>query len=299
MILVTGAAGFIGTHLVRALLTQGHDVTAVVHTHTLPSDLSDRVHTIHADLADASSLSLLPHSVDAVFHLAILSPREEAPDDATQCIRVNTLGTANILEYCRTRQVRRLIYSSSIAVYGAPDSLPVSEQAPLRPDSFYAVSKVAAENLCQRYHKAYGLSIACLRYASVYGPGQRPHTVLPLFLQRAASGEPLILFGAGERTQDFVYVKDVVAANLLALSAESCDIFNIGSGVGTRMEQLAQTVAQVVGADAASITYDTSRTDDGIHFQLDIAKARRELGYHPQYTLQEGLEEYCMARGSA
>ena len=208
---------------------------------------------------------------------------------------VNVNGTLNLLKACVDFGVKRFVYASSSAVYGNAESLPIKEDWPARPESPYGVSKLVAENYVHPYHEDFGLETVCLRYFNVYGPRQVYSDysgVMTQFISRLAKGLPLIIFGDGEQTRDFVQVQDVTEANVLALKngGVAGETFNIGIGVATTINQLANVLLRVADKTHLKIDHAEARRGDIKHSVADISKARARLGYDPKILLEEGLE---------
>ena len=290
MLIVTGGTGFIGQYLVRQLLAGGHEV--IVTSRTASGQMRDaKCRYICADITRREDFSNWSAQAEAVFHLAAYIPQDDILDVET-LLRVNVLGTWNVLQYCYERGIGSLIHSSSISVYGEPRYLPVDEEHPTRPRTFYGMTKLCAELLCAQLAKAYGLPCTILRYSSVYGAKQKPNSsVLSIFVHNVLQGQSLTVFGAGQRTGDFVYVKDVVSANVAAFRSRATGIYNIGSGVETTVLELAQVIVDVF-APNLQVKLDTTRQEFATRFYLDIAKAQPDMGYRPAYSLREGLEDY-------
>lgn len=295
---VTGGAGFIGSHLVEALVSRGYQVTIIDDLSTGKKQnvgklLGDKVHLIQASVTDPSLLTRLFQNIDYVFHLAALPsvPRSiEAPLASHQ---VNITGTLNVLVSARDNGVSKVVYASSSAVYGDTPLLPKREDMTPNPQSPYAVTKVSGEYYCKVFQTVYGLDTVCLRYFNVYGPRQDPDSqyaaVIPRFISRALEGNPPIIFGDGEQTRDFTFVRDAVEANILAAESDATGVFNIGSRSRTTINELAKLIARLL-ATGVKPTYQEPRAGDIGHSLADISKAR-QIGYNPKYSLEEGLKE--------
>jgi len=288
-VLVFGATGLIGDHLIQRLLKEGADVTGVSRgkskkNHTM------RYHHIPIDISKKEEFSKIKGEFDVLFNMAAHIATGYATDDALKCLLVNAIGTLNILEFMTGRGIKRLIHSSSVTVYGRPRFRIAHEDSPLNPIIVYGVSKLTAENYCTMFSSLHGLAITILRYASVYGPGLTQRTALPIFIERAQKNEDIFLYGDGTRSQDYVYVDDVVEANMLAAKKGTTGIFNIGSGEKTTMRYLAETIIGVFGS-SSRIKYDSKKPQE-FSFGIDIKKAEKELSYKPKYDLRSGLEQY-------
>ncbi len=295
---VTGGAGFIGSHLVEALVSRGYQVTIIDDLSTGKKQnvgklLGDKVDLIQASVTDPSLLTKLFQNIDCVFHLAALPsvPRSiEAPLASHQ---VNITGTLNVLVSARDNGVSKVVYASSSAVYGDTPLLPKREDMPPNPQSPYAVTKVSGEYYCKVFQTVYGLDTVCLRYFNVYGPRQDPNSqyaaVIPRFISRALEGNPPIIFGDGEQTRDFTFVRDAVEANILAAESDATGVFNIGSRSRTTINELAKLIARLLATGVKPV-YQEPRAGDIRHSLADISKAR-QIGYNPKYSLEEGLKE--------
>ncbi|CAH0345470.1 NAD-dependent epimerase/dehydratase family protein [Bacillus sp. CECT 9360] len=293
---VTGGAGFIGSHLVRELISEGVTVHIIDN---LASGKREQIHprailhVLDVQSSDVRDL-IVKEQPDIVFHLAaqvdVLSSIHNPEYDA----QVNILGTVNILEACReSSSVKKIIYSSSSAVYGDIKVARLTENNLTEPISYYGVSKFAPEHYLRIYHQLYGLSYTVLRYANVYGPNQTPKGeggVVAIFLDRIKKGLPLVIHGDGGQTRDFVYVKDVVRANLCAIQQGDNEVINIGTATPTSVNQLAYTLTKLHGSKVV-ITHSDGRPGDIMHSCLENNKAERLLQWTPLYSINEGLQE--------
>jgi len=292
--LVTGGAGFIGSHLVDALLRDGHDVAVV-------DDLSRgrREHVdaaarlVELSLSDPELDSVVgEHRPDVVFHQAAQIDVRRSVADPVADAECNVVGTANLLHACAAHGVRRVVFASSGgAIYGDTDDLPTSEAHPLQPQSPYGTSKLCAEAYGDTYQRMRGLEFVALRYANVYGPRQDPHGeagVVAIFAQHLLRGERAVINGDGRQTRDYVYVDDVVAANLAAVSAAPAGAFNIGTGVETDVNTIHALLARICGAEAEA-EHGPAKPGEQRRSCLDIARARASLGWSPAVALEEGL----------
>lgn len=299
-VLVTGGAGFIGSHIADAVLARGASVVALDdlsggHAH----NLDPRVELIRADVCDARSVRAAVDGVDVVFHQAAqINPVRAVEDPLSDC-RTNVLGTLAVLEAARQARVRRVVLAST-NLYGdrpVPER-GISEETAVLVEarsmlSPYAAAKAALEAYAKVYHDELGLSTVRLRYTNVYGPRQTSKAgsgVVALFVERAASGLPLEVFGSGTQTRDFVAVEDVVAANLAAaLSPEaSGQVFNIGTGRETSVLELAALVQRLSG-DACSVLHGRSRAADFARVGINVENAARVLGWRAEVPLERGL----------
>jgi nucleoside-diphosphate-sugar epimerase len=273
-ILVTGGAGFIGSHIVEKLVTYGARVTVLDNfsSGTL-ANLKSVVHTInlmYADVRCLHSCAKASENQDFVFHLASLVSVPESIKNQELCYKINIDGTRNILEACRKNNVKRFIFSSSSAVYGNKNTV-CKETTPLNPQSPYAESKVVGENLCHEYNKKYGLSSVILRYFNVYGERQNPKgpyaAVVARFKQQLLNAEPLTIFGDGKQTRDFIPVSDVVHANLKLAMAQTnlCETFNIGTGKSITLLELINQLENELQTRRTTINFLPAREGDILH----------------------------------
>jgi nucleoside-diphosphate-sugar epimerase len=296
-VLVTGGAGFIGSHIAGELATQGHEVRVL---DDFSSGRRQNLDEIEVELfeGDVRDNDLVRRAVDAVqiiFHEAALVSVSHSLDNPLLCYDVNLMGTLNLLAAACHAGVERMVLASSAAVY-ATSAQPVSEGAQLAPLSPYAASKLAMEECASMYARAYGLPTVCLRYFNVYGPRQSPHSpyaaVIPLFIEALRRGEQPVVFGDGEQRRDFVYVRDVVRANLLAMQSEPAagQIVNIGSGTSTTINELVDVLAELIPGSPPPVS-GPPRPGDIRFSQSEIDLARRLLDFKPQTDLRQGLKE--------
>lgn len=294
-ILVTGGAGFIASHIVDALIELGHEVTVVDNMRTGRMEnvhpqaklhVIDILHDqLEAVFAQASPEVVIHHAAQIDVQTSLQRPAEDA--------QINIIGTIKLLEHCRTYGVRKLIYASSAAVYGAPEYLGVDERHPLAPISFYGVSKLTPERYIQVFSELYGLDYTILRYANVYGPRQDPKGeggVVSIFLGKLLNEEIPLIFGDGEQTRDFIYVKDIVSANVTSLDKGSRAVVNISSNSQITVNDLLRMMCGICGVPFAP-HYAAPRAGDIVHSRLDNGLAEKLLGWSPGYSLEEGLRE--------
>lgn len=295
-ILVTGGAGFIGSHLVDKLALENE---VFVIDNLFSGSLANlerskhRITFISGDIRDKALMQDVVMKVEFVFHLAADVGNVRSIEDPCTNMDVNVRGTLNLLEACLSSNINRFVYSSSAAIFGEAEYLPINEDHPINPESPYAVSKLAAEKYCLAFHKVHGLPITALRYFNVYGPGQESSeyaNVIPIFLKRISEGKPLTIFGDGNQTRDFVFVEDVVQANILAATQPQAigGIFNIATEKQTSVNELANLVMQVTGKEVR-IIHDKPRAGEIKDSLANIEKAKKTLGFNPEITLKEGL----------
>jgi UDP-N-acetylglucosamine 4-epimerase len=299
-VLVTGGAGFIGSHLVDALVATGVPVRVL-------DDLSSgrrenlestagRVEFLEGDIRDLPTVRRAYTGVDMVFHLAAVGSVPRSIKDPAHTLAVNVGGTANVLTGARDAGTRRVVYASSSSVYGDSETLPKREGEEGRPLSPYALSKRMNEELADVFGRCYGMELIGLRYFNVFGPRQDPEgpyaAVVPRFFKACLRGESPVIYGDGEQSRDFTFVADAVQANLLAASApaSACGrVYNVAGGRGVTVNDLARTVLEVVGTGSAP-RHEAPRPGDIRHSLADLTRARTALGYHPAIDIHGGLE---------
>jgi UDP-glucose 4-epimerase len=295
-ILVTGGAGFVGSNIVDRL---SPDNKVTILDNLFSGSLSnlekskDRITFIKGDVLDKELVKKTVADVDYIFHLAAHVGNIRSLNDPYFDMDVNIRGMLNLLEACRDSKVRRLVYSSSGAIFGEAKYLPIDEDHPLNPESPYAVSKMAAEKYAFTFYKVYGVPTASVRYFNIYGPRQDTSeyaNAISIFLGKTRDGQPLTVFGDGEQTRDFVFVQDVVNANLLAATQPAAvgEIFNIGTGIATSINQITEIIKQISGRES-QIIYADARAGEVRHSRATIEKAKKLLGYSPATDLNEGL----------
>jgi UDP-glucose 4-epimerase len=293
-ILVTGGAGFIGSHVVDALIEEGHTVAVVDDLstgnrhHVNPQASFYELDIRSPELSEVFRVEkpelINHHAAHADVRRSVADPRHDA--------EVNILGSLNLLECARQHEVENFVYASTGgAVYGDPQYLPCDEEHPLNPICPYGVSKLTVERYVAYYGHAYGLRYSILRYPNVYGPRQDPFGeggVVAIFAGRMVHGEPVVINGSGEQERDFLYVSDVVRANLLAQGALQGRICNLGTGVGTSVNELFSIMSRLARYDGQA-THGPPQPGETFKIYLDASKARRELGWEPLVDLEEGL----------
>jgi len=298
-VVVTGGAGFIGSHLAQELTRQGYHVIILddLSTGKLENieDLlgKESVEFVKDSITDLPLLQKIFHDVDYVFHQAAIPSVPRSIDNPLASHDVNVSGTLNVLLAARRNSAKKVIYASSSSVYGDTPTLPKREDMMPNPLSPYAVTKLAGEYYCLVFHQVYGLPTVCLRYFNVYGPRQDPTSqyaaVIPKFITRAFEGNSPIIFGDGKQTRDFTFIKDVVEANIRAVKSNACGPFNIARGESVTINELAKLVINIVGKNIELI-HQEPRAGDVRHSLADISRARA-FGYEPKYSLEEGLRD--------
>ncbi len=297
-IVVTGGAGFVGSNVVRRLLTENARVVVLDDFYTgddnnLPTG-EPNLEVVRGSVTDYDLVRDVTAGASLVFHLAarniIVSTRNPRED-----YEVNIGGTLNVLLAARELNIPRVVYSSSTSVYGNPRYLPINEDDATNMLSPYAVSKFAGENYCKAFYESYGLSSAVVRYSNVYGTAQRPDNpycgVVAKFFESAMKGEPPRIHGDGEQTRDFTYIDDVVEATLLAGISPKADgqVYNVGTGREVTVNQLARTIIEITGANLEPAFVDRRDIDNIRRRVVNIEKIRRELRWIPTFTVEQGL----------
>jgi|YNPNPStandDraft_1061719.scaffolds.fasta_scaffold03182_8 nucleoside-diphosphate-sugar epimerase len=298
--LVTGAAGFIGSHLAERLLKDGHRVVGLdAFTDAYPASFKEanisrirtggEFHLVRGDLAEAD-LERLVDGVDVVFHLAAQAGvRSSWGRDFQIYLSRNVLATQRLLEACRDRPLRSFVYASSSSVYGEQDAYPTPEEVLPRPLSPYGVTKLAAEHLCLLYWRNHQVPTVSLRFFTVYGPRQRPDMAFYRFLEASLKGEPITVYGDGEQSRDFTYVADIVEASLMAAEAgRQGSVYNIGGGSRATLLEALETIAEVTGR-RPGVRFQEAQKGDARHTWADLTRAKEELGYQPKVSLREGI----------
>ncbi|NVN96558.1 MAG: NAD-dependent epimerase/dehydratase family protein [Bacteroidetes bacterium] len=290
-IIVTGGAGFIGSHIVDALIDSGHEVHIVDDMSAGKHENVNEKAILHIiDIRDKEKLLPIFAGVDYVFHEAAVPRVQYSIDNPAETHDINVNGLLNVLEACRVNKVKRLIFASSSSIYGEPDILPTSEDIPINPMSPYASHKYIGEVYLKLYAKIYGLETVNLRYFNVYGPRFDPNGAYPLvigyFLKRMQESKTLTITGDGTQTRDFVHVHDVAEANLLAMKGDKVgkgEVINIGGGKRYSMNY----IAGLIGGEVEYISPRLEPHDT----EADISKAKELLGWTPKIKLEDGIKE--------
>lgn len=296
--LVTGGAGFIGSHIVRRLVSEGKVVRVIDDLSTgleeRLDDIRGQIEFIRGDLADQRVSDDVVRNVQYVLHQAAVPSVQRSVRDPVATNQANVVATLNLLESCRRVDVRRFVYAASSSAYGDTEVLPKSERMSPDPLSPYALQKLTGERYCKLYYSLYGLETVSLRYFNVFGPSQDPHSeysaVIPKFILKIMAGEAITVYGDGEQSRDFTYVENVVAANFMALTSPSVagQVCNIGCGERITLNRLIQLLEGILKTKA-KVQYGPARAGDVLHSLADINLARRLLGYDPKVMIEEGL----------
>jgi nucleoside-diphosphate-sugar epimerase len=300
-VLVTGGAGFIGSHLVDRLLSEDFEVTILDdfssgQMQNISFNInSEEFHLVRGDVRDIGLAKKAVEDVDAVFHEAALVDVHLSIQNPILFNDVNLVGTLNLLKASLDSDVKRFIFASSAAVYGDSKPTRKSENTPCEPISPYAVSKLAAENYVKVFSELYGLETVSLRYFNVYGPrqfaGSSYNAVITAFINRLLSGQPPIIHGDGKQTRDFVHVDDVVSANMLALKSKNAvgEVFVIANGTAISVYELAKRLQKITNTEHLKPIFAEPRVGDIRHCSADISKAEKLLGFRPKIRLKDGL----------
>jgi nucleoside-diphosphate-sugar epimerase len=298
--IVIGGAGFIGSHIVEELLKYGFHVAILDNLSAGKLNNIDHlieknnIQFIQGSISDFSLLQSLFSNIDYVFHQASIPNEYDNNDYYLPYYEANSNGTLNVLQAAKENNIKKVIFASSCAVYGNEPTQPKSEDMAPLPESPYAITKLVAEYYCAIYNRVHNLPTVCLRYFNVYGPRQNPNSplasVIPKFIQKGLEGKPPIIYGDGEQTRDFVYVRDVASANILAAKSNALGIYNIGTGRRVSLNQVTQIILQAINRSDIRIIYEKERPSEIRHSVADISKAKT-FGYIPQYTLESGLRE--------
>jgi UDP-glucose 4-epimerase len=296
--LVTGGAGFIGSHLVERLVKEGVSVRVVDNFSTGKREnlaaLAGKVDIVEADVRDAWQVKELAAGCDVIFHEAAIVSVPYSVEHPQETHDVNLQGTLNLLEAARHAKTRRLVFASSAAVYGDAPGLPKHEGMLPTPIAPYGLEKLTSEHYLSIFARLYGVETVSLRYFNVFGPRQDPTSaysgVISIFADRARRGEPVTIFGDGTAYRDFVYVDDVVEANILAARAPGVSgrAFNVGRGERTTLHDLVKIIGRVFGRDL-DVKHAPVRAGDIAESLADISLARKDLGYAPKVPVEEGL----------
>jgi UDP-glucose 4-epimerase len=295
-ILVTGGAGFIGSHVVDAYIAQGHDVIVVDDLSSgSKQNLHPKAKFYQMDILDENVERVFrEHSIDVMNHHAAQMDVRRSVADPKFDARVNILGGLNLLETARKHSVKKVIFASTGgAIYGEQDYFPADEEHPTRPLSPYGITKLATEKYLYFYKEVHGIDYVVLRYANVYGPRQNPHGeagVVAIFAQKMLKGEQPIINGDGRQTRDYTYVADVVRANVLALSYSSSNTFNVGTGIETDVNTLFHQLKSYLNPHCAE-RHGPAKPGEQLRSVISYAKIHQHLGWRPEVSLAEGLRQ--------
>lgn len=294
--LVTGGAGFIGSHLVDELIKQGNKVIILDNLST-GKYINKKAEFHKVDVRDYNSISPFFNKIDYVFHLAAQARIQPSIIDPRETFEVNVLGTTNVLLASKEAKVKKVIYSASSSAYGGHKTIPHKEEMETRPKNAYALSKVMGEQICKMFHELYGLSTLSLRYFNVYGPRQpedvvaSPYaTVIGIFLKQKKAGKKLTIVGDGKQRRDFTYVSDIVNANIAAMSSKAVgEVINVGTGKNNSINEIASFILKTKDFKK-NVNYLPKRPAEAQETLADISKAKELLNWQPQINFEKGLE---------
>lgn len=294
-IIVTGGAGFIGSNLVDSLISKGYEVHIIDNLSTGKlENLNKQAYFYNTDITSPNINDIFKQiKPDVLFHLAAQVSVSESIKFPLKDEKTNIQGTVNLLESCRNFNTKKIIYSSSAAVYGMPIKNPISENHPTDPISHYGISKLTPEYYIKLYHHLYGLNYAILRYSNVYGPRQDfmgEGGVISIFLNKILKDDDVVIYGDGNQTRDFIYVKDVVKANIAAIKNTHNGTYNISTNKAVSLNELIDKISRIKSSFIIP-KYGNERLGDIRHSCLDNSFAKSELGWEPTYTLTDGLIE--------
>lgn len=305
--LVTGGAGFIGSHLCQRLCAEGYAVRVLDDLSTGRREnlaaIRDEIEFVEGDIRDAALLAEVMQQVDCVLHQAAIGSVPASVEQPLVDQAVNAVGTLQLLEAARQAGVGRVVFASSAAVYGNNPQMPKREDMPPEPEAPYAISKAMGEHYARVYSQTYGLEVVGLRYFNVFGPRQVPSSpysgVISIFVERMRAGEAPTIFGDGHQVRDYVYVGDVVEANMRASTTPGIAgrMYNIGRGRSASLLELIAALNQILATELTPI-FAAPRVGDIRFSSADISRARAELGYEPRVGLAEGLERTIAAHGN-
>ncbi|MBI2487241.1 MAG: GDP-mannose 4,6-dehydratase [Deltaproteobacteria bacterium] len=303
-LLITGVAGFVGSHLAERLLKEGFDLIGVdSFLDYYPKGIKEnnlkrvrenpRFEFIEGNLLNLNLKEIL-EQVDAVFHqAAIPGVRASWGKDFSQYVENNIQATQVLLEACKDIRLKKFIYASSSSIYGDSDELPIKETSPTNPVSPYGVSKLAGEHLTALYFKGYGIPTVSLRYFTVYGSRQRPDMGFHKFISAVLLGREIEIYGTGEQTRDFTFIEDAVEANLQAFfGGKEGEAYNVGGGSRIKLIEAIRIIEEISGK-SANLKYKDPQRGDAKHTYADVSKAKRDFGYSPKVNIYEGLARHC------
>jgi UDP-glucose 4-epimerase len=300
LVLVTGGAGFIGSHLVRRLLHDGFRVRVLDDFFSgKPENLKDilsSIDMVQGSIADYDTALRAVQGADCVLHQAAIPSVPRSVRDPLASNHANVTGTLTMLTAARDAKVRRFVYAASSSAYGDTPTLPKVETMATDPRSPYAAAKLAGENYCKAFYRVYGLETVCLRYFNVFGPRQDPNSeyaaVIPKFILAMMEGRAITIQGDGEQSRDFTFIDNNVEGNMLAMTAQDApgEVFNLACGERFTLNEMVQNLSEIMGI-TPHIEYLEGRTGDVKHSLADISKAERILGYTPKVSFRDGLAQ--------
>ncbi|MDI6825956.1 MAG: SDR family NAD(P)-dependent oxidoreductase [Candidatus Aenigmarchaeota archaeon] len=301
-ILLTGGAGFIGSHLADKLLELGYKVCVIdnfdpyyerrIKEHNIKHNFGNEKYIfIEGDIRDTNLVkeTIKKHEIDRIFHIAARAGVRFSVEDPYSYHNINVNGTLSLLKASLESRIKRIVFSSSSSVYGIKEYLPVDENHPTKPISPYGASKVACEAFCNSFMHVFGLPIVILRYFTVYGPRQRPDMAIHKFFRLAFEGKPIQIYGDGNQTRDFTFVSDIINGTIKAMESNVVGTFNLGSGKRISMNDLVKIIEDVTGKEIKK-EYLERQKGDVPDTWADIRKAKRAFGYHPRVEIRDGIK---------
>jgi len=297
-VVITGGAGFIGSNLADELINENQviiidDLSTGTLDNIAKIITKENVKFVEESILNRELLEKIFQDADIVFHEAAITSVARSIDDPRLANEINIKGTLNVLMAARDEKIKKVVFASSSAVYGDAVVLPIKENMIINVQSPYALTKLTGEYYCRLFNELYGLPTICLRYFNVYGPRQNPNSeysaVIPSFISSVSKGYAPTIYGDGNQTRDFVFVKDVVQANIVAADSEATGVFNIGSGNSTTINNLARNITAILGRKIKP-TYKKARVGEVRNSLADLTSAN-SIGYVPKYTLEYGLKE--------
>ncbi len=294
-VLVTGGAGFIGSHVNQLLLDQGHQVTVIDNlSKGHQSSIDPRVDFHQASLENQTEIEKILPGHDAVIHMASFIEVGESVKKPVEFAENNIVGTVKLLEAMKNTNVRKLLFSSSACVYGKPKKIPITEDYPLgEQENPYGITKVTMEQFCKLYHNLFNFDVIILRYFNPYGPGElhNPEThAIPNLIKATLDKKPLPLYWKGEQIRDFIYIDDLAEAHVLTLTLSGLHIFNVGTEIGNKVIDIVKKIFEIVGYKVP-LDYKGERTGDVPALVASAEKIKKELGWNAKVSLDEGLQK--------
>ncbi len=301
-ILITGGAGFIGSHVADRFLRDGHSVRVLDNfdpyyspglkrQNVQANEGNENYKLIEGDVRDRETVKNAVKGADLIIHEAAQAGVRASVENPEKTISVNMDGTVNILSAAKDAGIKKIVFASSSSVYGKVHYLPFDEKHPTEPISPYGVTKVAGEGLCRVYSELYGMEIPMLRYFTVYGPRVRPDLAINAFFRKAMKNGPLEIFGDGSKTRDFTYIDDIVEGTMLAVEKGKTAPYNLGGGNRISVKELAEKIISISGS-SSEIVYSEDQRGDVIDTMSNPEKAKRELGWEPKTKIEDGLKKY-------